>query len=97
MTVLTQRNAAIIFALQVAWGSILASGLLPHRPWVDAITVGLNAITAALAFLGFNRTPQGNILPPAIVTEVDRQAVVSKAGDAIIDAAAKKVTEENKP
>lgn len=97
MTILTQRNAAIIFALQVGWGSVLASGILPHHPWVDAITVALNAITAGLAFLGFNRTPSGNILPPSLVTEVDRRAIVARTQDVVLDAAVKKVKEETKP
>jgi hypothetical protein len=51
---------------------------------------------AFLGFMGFTRTPQGNVLPPAAVTQIDRQAVLSRAGDAAVDSVAQKITEEAK-
>ena len=89
---LTQTNVAVLFAFQVAWGVYMASGILPHAHWVDAVTVSFNALTAGLAFLGFNRTPSGNRLPPDVINQVDRQAVTARAQDAVVDAAADKIT-----
>ena len=94
MKYLTQKNVAILFAVQVMWGVYMASGILPHAHWVDAITVTFNALTAGLAFLGFNRTPAGNRLPPEVITQVDRQAVVARAQDAVVDAIAQKVMDK---
>lgn len=88
MTFLTQQNVTILFAVQVGWGVFVASGILPHGHWIDTVNVTFNALTAGLAFLGFNRTPSGNRLSPEIITQVDRQAVVSKAGDAVVGAVA---------
>lgn len=88
MTILTQKNVAMLFALQVGWGIYVSSGILPHSHWVDAVTVTFNAATAVLACLGFNRTPSGNRLSPETITAVDRQAVIAKAGDAVVEAAA---------
>jgi hypothetical protein len=88
MTILTQKNVAILFACQVGWGIYVSSGILPHAHWVDAVTVSFNAATAFLACLGFNRTPSGNLLSPEVISQVDRQAVVARAGDAVVQAAA---------
>jgi hypothetical protein len=96
MKFLTQTNVAILFAVQVMWGVYMASGILPHAHWVDAVTVTFNALTAGLAFLGFNRTPSGNRLPPEVITQVDRQAVSARAQDAVVQAAADKATEAAK-
>lgn len=92
MTLLTQKKVVIIFAAQVGWGIYLQSGLLPHAHWVDVVTVSFNSATAVLAFLGFSRTPNGNVLPPHIINQVDRQAVVAKATDTVVQKLADDVT-----
>lgn len=92
MRFLTQANVAILFAIQIAWGVYMASGILPHAHWVDLVTVTFNALSAALAFLGFSRTPAGNPLPPEVITQVDRQAIIAKAQDVVVQAVADDVT-----
>jgi hypothetical protein len=49
-----------------------------------------------LVFIGYTRTSAGNIIPPAAATQIDRAAVLARAGDAVVDAAAQKVTEDAK-
>jgi hypothetical protein len=91
MRFLTQKNALIILALQIAWGVYLSSGVLPHAHWVDVVTATFNAAAGALAFLGFTRTPAGNRLPPDVITDVDRNATLSKAQDAVVDRVAQEI------
>lgn len=95
MPVLTQRNASIVFGLSFAWTSVITvPGLIPDNPYTHGISALLMGASAFMGFQGFTRTPQGNTLPPAMVTEVDRSAVVAKAGDAILESKVQKVVEE---
>ena len=97
MTLLTQRNATIVFGLAAAWATVHAAfpNLLPPQieEYVAAVSMGLGTF---LVFVGFSRTPSGNTLPPEVVTQIDRQATLAKAGDAVVDAVASKVTDEAK-
>lgn len=88
MAILTQRNATIFFGAQAFWSVIVAGSVFPHAHWVDSVSVLFSAATAFLAVMGFNRTPSGNRLSPEVITQVDRQAVVARAGDVVVEAAA---------
>lgn len=88
MTFLTQRNATVWFGLNFAWVSLVAAGTIPHAQWSDTISNVFNGGSIFLGYMGFNRTPAGNTIAPAIANVIDRQAVVAKAGDAVIEAAA---------
>ena len=97
MQILTQRNATIVFGLSFAWTTVATvPGLLPDGPVVRGISALLMGGCAFLGFMGFTRTPAGNTLPPKAVTEIDRQATLARAGDAVVEAVAAKVTEEAK-
>lgn len=93
MAILTQTNATVVFSVAAAWSSVSTiPGIIPDNPYTHAVTAGLMLASAFLGFAGFTRTAQGNTLPPEVVAAVDRQAVASKAGDAIVEAAAAVVT-----
>ena|SRR5580692_5250158 len=97
MTLLTQRNATIVFGLAAAWATVHAAfpNLLPPQveEYVAAVSMGVGTF---LVFVGFSRTPAGNMLPPEDVTRIDRQATLAKAGDAVVEAVAAKVTDDAK-
>ena len=93
---LTQRNAYIIGAIAAGWGSVLGMGLIPDGPVSHTISAVTTFAVVFFAALGFNRTPQGNVLPPDTITAIDRQATLAKAGDAVVAAVAQKVTEAAK-
>jgi hypothetical protein len=97
MQILTQRNVSVLGSLAAAWFAVHAAypNLLPPKTedYIGAFCVALGTV---LASMGFTRTPTGNPLPPEVVTQVDRQATVARAGDAVVQAVAQKVTEEAK-
>ena len=97
MQILTQRNATLIFAAGATWTTVSAAypGLVPHPidQWISAVLMGGGTF---LVFIGYTRTQAGNIIPPSAASQIDRQAILSRAGDAVVDAAAQKVTEDAK-
>jgi len=91
--VLTQRNATVWFGINFAWVSLVAAGTIHHGPWMDGISSILNGGSIFLGYMGFNKTPAGNTIPPSVSNAVDRQAVMTKAGDAVNNAVAETITE----
>lgn len=96
MILLTQRNAYIVGALAAGWGSVLGMGLVPDGPVSHVISALTTFLVVFFAALGFNRTPQGNMIPPASITQIDRAAVAARAGDAVVQAAADTIIKEAK-
>ena len=97
MQILTQRNATLIFAAGATWTTVSdAYPGLVHHPidqWISAVLMGGGTF---LVFIGYTRTSEGNIIPPAAAAQIDRAAVLSRAGNAVVESVAQKVTEEAK-
>lgn len=92
MNLLTQRNASLVFGAAFAWSTVITAypTLIPDKI-NHAIGAGFLAMCSWLGYMGFSRTPAGNLLPPDVVTKVDRQVVVTQATNKVIEAAAAQV------
>lgn len=71
MPFFTQRNAQIIAALATTWTTLTASGQIPDNHVTHWISVGAMGCSQILIYLGFNRTPNGNVLPEPVKKFVD--------------------------
>ena len=97
MQLLTQRNATIAFGVVAAWTSVHAAYPTLVTPRVEeVINAACMAVGTFLIFIGFTRTPAGNQLPPGAVHQIDQQATLARASDAVVELVAQKVTEEAK-
>lgn len=71
MPFFTQRNAQIFTALSTTWLTLTASGQIPDNHITHWISVAMMGFSQVLIYLGFNRTPNGNILPDPVKQFVD--------------------------
>jgi len=72
----TQTLANVVNSLIVTWMSLLALGYIPDTKWAHATSAVMAGAAAFMTNMGFNRTPNGTVLPDAAKKFVDANADV---------------------
>lgn len=72
MPLLTQRNANIISSVGTVWLGLVAANQIPDNVYTHWISVAMMGCTQFLVHMGFNRTPQGNVIPEPVSKFVDK-------------------------
>lgn len=72
----TQTIANIISSLIATWMGLLAMGAIPDNHLTHWISVGASGLSLFMVHMGFNRTPNGTVVPDIAKRFIDDNADV---------------------
>ena len=66
-----RQTGNVVSSLVVTWASLMAMGYIPDNKYTHMVQVVMAGLQLFMLNMGFNRTPNGTVIPEPVVKLVD--------------------------